>query len=401
VSGTNAHVIIEQAEPLPQPVRDAPAPALVAVPVYGHSPDALRAQARRLLDHVTARPELAVADIGWSAATTRSALRHRAVVIAGTREELADGLSAVASGTGDVRVATATARTLRPVFLSSGRPHDDRLVKIWRRCGVGDSASVASTETIGELVAQGHNAVIQLGHDPALARQLQRLAEASGKQPRVIVSPPAEEFGKRDFLRALAQAHAHGMVLDWPNVFGGGVSRVELPTYAFQRERYWTSSTRQDLPAASPVAEPGQITPAEPPPGPPVVIGREQLLGLVVDLTAELLNLPAREIDVDDGFFQLGMDSVLAAKLRKELETRLNAELPGTLLFEQPTVAALVDFLASAVEGVPEPVAGAPTPTTPAPSGPVDPDLSDDDLLALLDAEIEQSQTIRKGVTPR
>jgi acyl transferase domain-containing protein len=403
MSGTNAHVIIEQAEPLLQPVPGVPAPALVAVPVSGHSPEALRAQARRLLDHVTARPELAVADIAWSAATTRSALRHRAVVIAGTRADLADGLSAVANGTGDARIASATARTLRPVFLSAGRSGDDRLVEIWRQCGAGDSAAVASLETIGELMAQGHNAIIALGDDPALTRQLERLAEDGGKQPRVIVSPPAQEFGKRDFLRALAQAHAYGMVLDWPNVFGGGVSRVELPTYAFQRERYWASSGRRDVPAPPPAAEPDQVTPAaaEPPPGPPVVMGREQLLDLVIDLTAELVNLPAGEIELDDGFFQLGMDSLLAAKLRKELEARLGRELPGTLLFEQPTVVALADFLASAVEGEPPPAADAPSSTSPMLSVDVDCDLSDDDLLALLDAEIEQSQTTRKGVMPR
>ncbi|HEV3379722.1 MAG TPA: beta-ketoacyl synthase N-terminal-like domain-containing protein [Trebonia sp.] len=408
ISGTNAHVIIEQAEPLPQPVRDIPAPALVAVPVSGHSPDALRAQARRLLDHVTARPELAVADIGWSAATTRSALRHRAVVIAGTRAELADGLSAVANGTGDARVVTAKARTLRPVFLSSGRPHDDRLIKIWRQCGAGDSVAVTSMETIGDLVAQGHNAIIQLGHDPALTRQLRRLAGASGKQPLVIVSPPAGEFGKQDFLRALAQAHAHGMVLDWPNVFGGGVSRVELPTYAFQRQRYWPTSTRQDVPATPPAAEPHQIAPvtAEPPLGAPVAVGREQLLDLVVGLTAGLLEIPAGEIDCDDGFFQLGMDSLLATELRKELEVRLKREFPGTLLFEQPTVAALVDFLVSAVESAPAPAADAPPSKAPVLPDHVEPDLSDDDLsdddlLAILEAEIEQSQTTRKGVLPR
>jgi len=406
-SGTNAHVIIEQAEPLPQPVRDIPAPALVAVPVSGHSPDALRAQARRLLDHVMARPELAVADIGWSAATTRSALRHRAVVIAGTRAELADGLSAVANGVDDARVVTAMARTLRPVFLSSGRSHDssgrshdDRLIKIWRQCGVGEAVAVTSMETIGELVAQGHNAIIQLGHGPALARELRRLVEASGKQPRVIVSPSAEEFGKQGFLRALAQAHVYGMVLDWPNVFGGGVSPVELPTYAFQRERYWPSSTQHQVPRVAQVAQMAPVA-AGSPLGTPAVAGREQLLDLVVDLTAELLKIPAGEIDVDDGFFQLGMDSVLATKLRKELEVRLTSEFPGTLLFEQPTVAALVDFLVSAVENTPEPAPDAPSSKTPVLSDQFEPDLSDDDLLALLDAEIERSQATRKGVMAR
>ncbi|GCB44833.1 malonyl CoA-acyl carrier protein transacylase [Streptomyces sp. NL15-2K] len=428
VSGTNAHVIVEQAEPLPEPVLDVAPPALVAVPVSGHTPDALRAQARRLRDHVMARPELAVADIGWSAATTRSALRHRAVVVAGSRVELADGLSAVADGADDAQVVTAIARTLRPVFLSLGRPDDDRLIKIWRQCGAGDAAAVASTETIGELVAQGHNAIIQLGHDPALTRQLRDMAGASSRQPLVIVTPSAEEFGKRDFLRALAQAHAHGMVLDWPSVYGGGVRHIELPTYAFQRKRYWSAPTRLDVPAPPSAAEPQKVAPvaAEPRFDAPTVVGREQLLDLVVGLTADLLEIPADEIDLDGGFFQLGMDSLMATELRKKLEDRLKGELPGTLLFEQPTVNALVDFLASAVESSPEPIAEVPSLSVPVLADHVVRDLSDDDLsgdelsgddlsgndpsdddvseadlLTILEAEIEQAQTIRKGAIPR
>ena len=46
---------------------------------------------------------------------------------------------------------------------------------------------------------------------------------------------------------ALARAHVHGAIVDWAAVLGGG-RRVELPTYAFQRQRYW--------PAISPVVPP-------------------------------------------------------------------------------------------------------------------------------------------------
>ncbi|MBI0378332.1 hypothetical protein JBE27_19115, partial [Streptomyces albiflaviniger] len=381
VSGTNAHVIIEQAGPEPEPVRDGAAPALVAVPVSGHSPEALRAQARRLRDHVVAHPELDVADVGWSAATIRSALRHRAVVIAGTRAELVDGLSAAADGMDDARVVTAKARTLRPVFLSLGRPDDDRLIEIWRQCGAGDAAAVASTETVGDLLARGHDLIIQMGHDPALTHQLRDVAG----QPLVIVSPPAEEFGTRAFLRSLAQAHAHGMPVAWPSIYGGGVRSVELPTYAFQRERYWSGPTGAPRPAA-PIAAKSRFD------APLVVAGREQLLDLVVALTADLLEVPDDEIDLDGGFFELGMDSLMAAELRRKLEARLNRELAGTLLFEQPTVNALVNFLANSVEGPPE---------TPDPSEEDDDDLSEADLVAILEAEVEQAQTIRKGVEPR
>ncbi|WP_414084046.1 type I polyketide synthase, partial [Streptomyces asiaticus] len=106
VSGTNAHVILEQ--PSPQPVAERPAVAesvggLGRLPVTswlvsGKSEAALRTQADRLLAHVRERAELSAEDIGLSLATTRSAFEHRAVVLAGDRDGLADGVAALAEG---------------------------------------------------------------------------------------------------------------------------------------------------------------------------------------------------------------------------------------------------------------------------------------------------------------
>ena len=46
------------------------------------------------------------------------------------------------------------------------------------------------------------------------------------------------EPGPAALLAALAQAYAHGVAVDWAAVLGGG-RRVDLPTYAFQHQRFW------------------------------------------------------------------------------------------------------------------------------------------------------------------
>jgi polyene macrolide polyketide synthase len=75
----------------------APAPGLVPWPLSGRGPDALRAQARALREHLADRPELGVAEVSGSLAR-RAALEDRAVVLGGSREQLIAGLEYLASG---------------------------------------------------------------------------------------------------------------------------------------------------------------------------------------------------------------------------------------------------------------------------------------------------------------
>ncbi|TQL38074.1 type I polyketide synthase [Salinispora arenicola] len=95
ISGTNAHVILEQA-PDTEPIADAPAPATVAWPLSARSEAALRTQANRLAMH----PGTATG-IGRALAA-RSALDHRAVVLGAELGELQDELSRLAAGEGTV-----------------------------------------------------------------------------------------------------------------------------------------------------------------------------------------------------------------------------------------------------------------------------------------------------------
>jgi 4-hydroxyphenylalkanoate synthase len=98
ISGTNAHVIVEQAPA--QQSEGAPREfELSAVPwvVSAKSADALTAQASRLLAHVQAHPELDPVDVGYSL-TRRSVFDHRAVVVGADRQSLISGLTGLAGG---------------------------------------------------------------------------------------------------------------------------------------------------------------------------------------------------------------------------------------------------------------------------------------------------------------
>jgi acyl transferase domain-containing protein/acyl carrier protein len=126
ISGTNAHVVLEEGDPLR--TTEFPSDADTGALPSGAEPgteagplpfvlsartaDDLPAQARALRAHLLARPGLAPSDVAWSLASARSAFNHRAVVVAGDREELLSGLDAL--GTADaVRPASVVTDTTR------------------------------------------------------------------------------------------------------------------------------------------------------------------------------------------------------------------------------------------------------------------------------------------------
>ncbi len=137
VSGTNAHIILEEAPALEAAtdggdesgtVRE-PAVAVLsgsevsAWPVSGRSADGLAAQAGRLREFALAGGFDPV-DVGWSLATTRSAFENRAVVVGSKREELAAGLAAVATGQPAGNVVSGVAGSSGPgrsVFVFPGQ----------------------------------------------------------------------------------------------------------------------------------------------------------------------------------------------------------------------------------------------------------------------------------------
>ncbi|MFI2204150.1 type I polyketide synthase [Streptomyces sp. NPDC020192] len=121
LSGTNAHVILEQA-PAEDSTPSAPAPVRPVVwPVHGRTRDALRAQAARLRTHLQTRPDVRPADVGWTLAAGRSVFDHRAVVLGTDRADLLRGLDAVAAGTPDPAVADGAADGAdRVVFVFPG-----------------------------------------------------------------------------------------------------------------------------------------------------------------------------------------------------------------------------------------------------------------------------------------
>ncbi|MFG3229974.1 type I polyketide synthase [Kitasatospora sp. NPDC048194] len=158
VSGTNAHLVLEEAEPAPdeQPAPTGqPAPGAQAVPakravpseqfapsepprqpgppglpgtalpwvLSGRTEAALRAQAARLLEHLDAQPAPTAAEVGAALAGTRTAFEHRAVLLRADRAGFRAGLAALAAGEPQPGLVRGVARgDARVVFVLPERP---------------------------------------------------------------------------------------------------------------------------------------------------------------------------------------------------------------------------------------------------------------------------------------
>ncbi|MEV7523949.1 type I polyketide synthase [Streptomyces sp. NPDC091371] len=134
VSGTNAHIILEEApaeapaqapaeaaEAPAAPTAATPLPAVLPWPVSGRDAAALAAQAGRVYAHTQAEPEPAAADLAYSLATTRAALDHRAVVLADDREAALAGLAALAEGQAHPNVVRGVVTKGSTAFLFTGQ----------------------------------------------------------------------------------------------------------------------------------------------------------------------------------------------------------------------------------------------------------------------------------------
>jgi acyl transferase domain-containing protein len=289
MSGSNAHAILEQVPPEPVTAGTVDWTELPFT-LSGATDEALRAQAARLEQFVAARPDIDPRDLGWSLATTRASLRHRAVVHAQSHAELVAALQALAA--------------------------DEPLPTVVRSQGSG---------------------------------------------------MPDERT-------------------DWRAVFGPRARRINLPTYAFQHQRFWIESERPRTEVQFAVA------PIPPPPVEDTAEYPENLLDHIREETARLLGLPFDEVEPELGFFQLGVDSMLAVQLRGRLETTFGRPLSTMLLFDHPTPAQLARYLAES-----------PAPTAPhaliEPDPGTQPDTgaepSEEQLLRLLSGEIAASHAVR------
>ncbi|WP_344341217.1 acyltransferase domain-containing protein, partial [Streptomyces rhizosphaericus] len=156
------------------------------------------------------------------------------------REGLAEALAPVRPRAGEVPFfSTVTGRLMDTVGLDA---------EYWYR---NLRETVEFQSAIEGLLELGHTVFVEASPHPVLTVGIQDTADATDTDVLVTGSLRRDGGDLASFLTALARLHVRGVAVEWREAFSGlDAHVVDLPTYAFQRRRFWAASLRQTPGAA-------------------------------------------------------------------------------------------------------------------------------------------------------
>ncbi|GGV73172.1 hypothetical protein GCM10010277_86800 [Streptomyces longisporoflavus] len=247
-------------------------------------------------------------------------------------------------------------------------------------------------EVVANMMRDRGGVFMEVSPHPVLAVAMEEAADALATPPVVTSTLHKKDGSAGKILASLAELHVRGLPVNWQPAFdAAGPRRIDLPTYAFQRQRYWL--TAPDDTADGPAGQGPNATAAD-------LSSQAAVLTLVCTEAAALLNangvaltgadLAARSTETFKG---LGFDSSTAVALRNRLKSAAGVRLSATVAFTYPTPRTLAQHIFSLVE--PEAPEVLQVSEVPAEAGAVAQESqevpegqesgSDDDLYALID----------------
>ncbi|WP_447599366.1 amino acid adenylation domain-containing protein [Nitrospira sp. Nam80] len=224
--------------------------------------------------------------------------------------------------------------------------------------------TVRFSNGLDRLVKEAKRIPLEVGPGDQLSglvrRRLSAMMESAAIPMPVISSlphPHKRQPGQAHVWEALARVWLAGGSIDWPQIYAGEERRrMPLPTYPFERQRYWVEAERseaslppqrtEELEREEEAAMAHPLSPGHqrPPLATPYSAASNEMEQRLVATWEELLKING--IGVHDSFFELGGESLLAVQLLSQVRALYQREVAPADFFETPTVAGLAMLLA-------------------------------------------------------
>ncbi|HRT61696.1 MAG TPA: beta-ketoacyl synthase N-terminal-like domain-containing protein [Syntrophales bacterium] len=213
--------------------------------------------------------------------------------------------------------------------------------------------TIRFSDCAGELLKTKNGVFLEVGPGPTLSTLIQQHPLMTDDHV-VLSSMRHAKEQKSDvafLLTTLGRLWLAGVSIDWPRFYSGEERRrVPLPTYPFDRKRYWLGEVKPALGSSAgqePGSEPERVTEAvtpEPTAKPVKAFDhREHAVRLLTGIWQDLLGYS--EIGVRDNFFDLGGSSLTALVLFARVDKKFGKKLPISTLYEAPTIDQLAGLL--------------------------------------------------------
>lgn len=293
--GSNAHMILEEYVPVEKEkitvTRTVSSPQIVIFSAKNR--DRLKVLVDRMIEFIEKHDNLRLSDFAYTLQMHREAMECRLAVVVNTWEEVSRSLKAVSRS---FKEGKEIAEGI-PIF----------------------------TEDLGEGCSRIKNLL-------------------SGESGQNLV----ETFLENREYEKIALYWSQGGEIPWELLHKGQVvQRISLPTYPFSKERYWISGETEipcNIESAANSKEFSQIAINTNSPE------REYIKNYIIQLLLQELHLVPDQINLNKNLQDYGTDSIVAMKIKRNLETRFQVKITQREMLEYRTINALTDYLTSKIE---------------------------------------------------
>ncbi|MFF2192473.1 type I polyketide synthase [Streptomyces sp. NPDC058157] len=213
--------------------------------------------------------------------------------------------------------------------------------------------------SVRRLAEDGFRVFIEMSPHPVLTVPVQEIVEDLD-DALVLSSSRRDRDEVESVLGSLAGLHVRGGSVDWTALFGER-PRADLPTYAFQRRRYWLAAAQPAAAVADAQAPAAAEGPADeehlvPLPERVAALSGEDARALVLAHVLEkvavvLGHASGASVDPDQEFKEIGFDSLLSAELSKRLTASTGLKLRANLVLRQPSPRRIAGHIADSLAG--------------------------------------------------